>query len=215
MNEEVVIRTLNHFYKKRLLLLEDEATSDDDVALTFYKNPENCIHSQGDSEIPLKQKQLLGDTKAVMENNNLCKLLRALHSMADCDCDTSCKCNNNSTSTQDCACQAPSTEDEKASSCKSFPSRNESSGVNHDEVGFVAQTTPVNESEDNPSSEVVNPSHAYVLSCIEMVMRWLERQPECNSQTLLVLKHLHDLAATKKYAELKLKSIVSFFERQM
>lgn len=205
MNEEVIIRTLKHFYKKQLLLLaSDETTSEDDAALNFFQSrSENSSRSQGDStEAPLQQKQLLiRDSTQVMENN-LCKLLRALHSMSDCNCDSSWKCS----STLDCACQAAlSTEEEKDSSCKSYPNTNDST---HPE-GIIS------ESEDNRSSEIVNLSHANVLNCIETVMQWLEKQEECNSQTLLVLKNIHELAATKKYAELKLKAIVSFFEKQL
>ena len=44
-------------------------------------------------------------------------------------------------------------------------------------------------------------------------MKWLEQQPESDTATLLILKPLRDLAASKRVASFKQKKISDFFKK--
>lgn len=212
---EVVIKTLNHLYRKQLLLLSDD-TVNDEKALAIAKNPEECCQMKPQCcNIGRKSRNKLykrSKTKEVMENR-LCTFLHALHHISSCrDCDEKNLFSSLRCGTHDCGCQVPSEED----MIESIGSKNDDIGIQVSEFG---QTPKDNEQREIDENELLHnsdvPTHAHALDCLETAMRWLERQDECNSQTLLVLKHLRDLAATKKYSELKLKSIVDFFKKQM
>lgn len=55
------------------------------------------------------------------------------------------------------------------------------------------------------------PSHNEAFQCQETAMLWLEQQEECDGVQLLSLKRLRDLAAKKRVAGQKQKSILDFF----
>lgn len=216
---EVVIRTLNQLYRKQLLLLSDDSINDE-ITLQLAKDSEQCSH--------VKAKCCSGGKKGTdklsteIMQNNLCNILHAFHHILSCrECDekdifASLRCG-----THDCGCQVPSEDD----LFKTIVSNEDGAGVRVSEISqtriiksntycseeaYPFQENPINDSEINNV-----PTHAHALDCLDIAMRWLERQEECNSQTLLALKHLRDLAATKKYSELKLKSIVDFVKKQM
>ena len=73
-----------------------------------------------------------------------------------------------------------------------------------DIIKQVTQTNDaeVTEEEDEDESEDV-PSSGEVKDMLDKCILWYERQDECTATSLLLLKHVRDLAATKRFAKLK------------
>lgn len=82
-----------------------------------------------------------------------------------------------------------------------------------DIVRKVSQTdnTEVTEEESGDESEEVRvPSSGEVKDMLDKCLLWYERQDECTATSLLLLKRVRDLAASKRFANLKQLTLDSF-----
>ena len=82
-----------------------------------------------------------------------------------------------------------------------------------DIVRKVSQTdnTEVTEEESGDESEDVRvPSSGEVKNLLDKCLLWYERQDECTATSLLLLKRVRDLAASKRFANLKQLTLDSF-----
>ena len=82
-----------------------------------------------------------------------------------------------------------------------------------DIVRKVSQTdnTEVTEEESGDESEDVHvPSSGEVKDMLNKCLLWYERQEECTATSLLLLKRVRDLAASKRFANLKQLTLDSF-----
>ena len=64
--------------------------------------------------------------------------------------------------------------------------------------------------EESPEGRNIGPTHSEAFQCLDVAMKWFECQEECNSRQLMYLKSIRDLAASKRSATLKQKSIIEF-----
>ena len=55
------------------------------------------------------------------------------------------------------------------------------------------------------------PTHAEGLAALEMATMWCERQPECCSSQLLLLKGIRDLTTRKRRSVFKQRKISDYF----
>lgn len=79
----------------------------------------------------------------------------------------------------------------------------------------TAQQEVSDEEDDRYDTQIAaetGPSAAEAFRCIEVAMKWLEKQEECDAMQLLQLKRLRDLAARKRTCNLKQKTILNFFK---
>ena len=64
--------------------------------------------------------------------------------------------------------------------------------------------------EESPEGRNIGPTNSEAFQCLDVAMKWFECQEECNSRQLMYLKSIRDLAASKRSATLKQKSIIEF-----
>jgi len=60
----------------------------------------------------------------------------------------------------------------------------------------------------------IGPTHSEAFQCLDVAMKWFESQKECNSSQLMCLKSIRDLAASKRTANFKQKSIIEFLNKE-
>ncbi|XP_023228602.1 jerky protein homolog-like [Centruroides sculpturatus] len=60
----------------------------------------------------------------------------------------------------------------------------------------------------------IGPTHSEAFQCLDVAMKWFESQEECNSGQLICLKSIRDLAASKRIASFKQKSIIEFLNKK-
>ncbi len=85
------------------------------------------------------------------------------------------------------------------------------------DAAIIYQVTRMVEDEDEPEEtseeERATPTPAEVKVMLDKCMLWYERQKECCTPScLLMLKNLCDMAAMKRYTNLKQLELTSFFK---
>ena len=79
-------------------------------------------------------------------------------------------------------------------------------------VQQVTQTNEITEEEEDEQCENEDvPSSGEVTDMLDKCLLWYERQGECTPTSLMLLKRVRDLAATKRFANLKQLKLDSFF----
>ncbi|KFD56728.1 hypothetical protein M514_02405 [Trichuris suis] len=83
----------------------------------------------------------------------------------------------------------------------------------------VASVTNIHEKSDEEEKfyedeilEALCPSREIAFQCLEVTLRWLKRQEDCDSNRMSCLKSVYDLAANKRGTVLKQTSITDFFK---
>lgn len=67
--------------------------------------------------------------------------------------------------------------------------------------------------EDMKENDEPTPSHSGDFNCLEIAMKWYEKQDECNFAQLLTLKRLLDISAGTQVSSAKQTSLLDFFKK--
>jgi hypothetical protein len=82
----------------------------------------------------------------------------------------------------------------------------------HEIVDIIQEEDNSEREEDMKENDKLTSSHSRDFNCLEIAMKWYEKQDECSVAQLLTLKRLLDISAGTQVSSAKQTSLLDFFK---